>query len=190
MSGGLITLIVVAVVALFAIVLYNRIVALKQRRGNAFSDIDVQLEQRYNTLPNMVEVVKGYAAHEKGVFEQVTNARASVKQSSRMGEDRFAAEQSISTAIMGLYAVAEAYPDLKADAQFQRLQNEMTDLENKISAARRFFNAATSEYNTAIQQFPASLLAGMFGFRDEPFFEIGADRVDQVREVPQVKFGP
>lgn len=189
MSGGLITLIVVGALVLFAVVLYNRIIALRQRRGNAFSDIDVQLEQRYNTLPNMVEVVKGYAAHEKGVFEQVTNARASVKQSSRMGEDRFAAEQSISTAIMGLYAVAENYPQLKADANFQRLQNEMTDLENKISAARRFFNSATSEYNTAIQQFPANLFAAMFGFHEEPFFELSATNADKVREVPQVKFG-
>lgn len=189
MSGGLITLIVVGVAALFIVMLYNRIVALRQRRGNAFSDIDVQLEQRYNTLPNMVETVKAYAAHEKGVFENVTAARAAVKQSSRMGEDRFAAEQTLTTAIMGLYAVAEAYPDLKADANFQRLQNEMTDLENKISAARRFFNSATSEYNTSIQQFPANLLAGMFGFHEEPFFEIDAARATQVREVPQVKFG-
>lgn len=189
MSGGLITLLVIGAIVLFAITIYNRLVALRQRRNNAFSDIDVQLEQRYNTLPNMVEVVKGYAAHEKGVFEQVTNARASVKQSSRMGEDRFAAEQSLTTAIMGLYAVAEAYPALKADANFMRLQNEMTDLENKISAARRFFNSATSEYNTAIQQFPAVLFAGALGFHHEPFFELSADNADKVREVPQVKFG-
>lgn len=189
MSGGLIALIVAVAVAGFIIMLYNRLVALRQRRGNAFSDIDVQLEQRYNTLPNMVETVKAYAAHEKAVFENVSAARAAVKQSSRMGEDRFAAEQSLTTAIMGLYAVAEAYPQLKADANFQRLQNEMTDLENKISAARRFFNSATSEYNTGIQQFPANIIARMFGFHEEPFFEIGADRVDKVREVPQVKFG-
>jgi len=189
MSTGLIFVIVVAVVVLYVISLYNRMVALRQRRGNAFSDIDVQLEQRYNTLPNMVEVVKGYAAHEKGVFEAVTNARASVKQASRMGEDRFAAEQAMTSAIMGLYAVAENYPQLKADQNFLRLQDELTDLENKISAARRFFNSATSEYNTAIQQFPANILAGMFGFLNEPFFEIDAARVEKVREVPQVKFG-
>lgn len=189
MSGGLITLIVVGVLVLFAITLYNRLVALRQRRSNAFSDIDVQLEQRYNTLPNMVETVKGYAAHEKSIFENVTAARAAVKQASRMGEDRFAAEAQVTSAIMGLYAVAENYPALKADANFQRLQDEMTDLENKISAARRFFNAATSEYNTAVQQFPANLLAGIGGFHAEPFFEIDAARAEQVRETPQVKFG-
>jgi LemA protein len=189
MSAGLITVIVVAALALFAVTIYNRIIALRQRRSNAFSDIDVQLEQRFNTLPNMVEVVKGYAAHEKGVFEQVTNARASVRQSSRMGEDRFAAEQSLSAAIMGLYAVAENYPQLKADANFRRLQDEMTDLENKISAARRFFNSATSEYNTAIQQFPATLFAAMFGFHEEPFFELSAANTDKVREVPSISFG-
>lgn len=189
MSAGLITVIVVAALVLFAVTLYNRMVALRQRRSNAFSDIDVQLEQRYNTLPNMVETVKAYAAHEKSVFENVTAARAAVKQASRMGEDRFAAEQAMTSAIMGLYAVAENYPQLKADANFQRLQDELTDLENKISAARRFFNSATSEYNTAIQQFPANLLAGMFGFHTEPFFELDDAKAAQIREVPQVKFG-
>ena len=189
MSGGLILLIVVGVLVLFAITLYNRLVALRQRRGNAFSDIDVQLEQRFNTLPTMVEVVKGYASHEKTIFENVTAARAAVKGASRMGEDRFAAEQQVTSAIMGLYAVAENYPALKADQNFLRLQNEMTDLENKISAARRFFNSATSEYNTAVQQFPANILAGMFGFHTEAFFEIDAAKADQIREVPQVKFG-
>ncbi len=189
MSGGMIALIVLGLLVVFAIVLYNRLVALRQRRGNAFSDIDVQLEQRFNTLPNMVETVKAYAAHEKGVFENVTAARSAVKQASRMGEDRFAAEQQMTAAIMGLYAVAENYPALKADANFARLQNEMTDLENKISAARRFFNSATSEYNTAVQQFPANLMAGAFGFHTEPFFELDAAKADQVREVPQVKFG-
>lgn len=188
MSPVLILVIIAAVVVLLFVTIYNRMVALRQRRSNAFADIDVQLEQRFNTLPNMVEVVKAYAGHEKGVFEAVTAARASVKQASRMGEDRFAAEQSISSAIMGLYAVAEAYPALKADQNFLRLQDELTDLENKISAARRFFNAATSEYNTSLQQFPANLIAGTFGFHAEPFFELNAETAEKTRAVPQIKF--
>lgn len=179
---------VIALVVVYVISLYNRIVALKQNRMNAFSDIDVQLKQRFDTLPNLIETVKGYAAHEKGVLEEVTKARAQVSGTSGAGQDRIEAEGLLGRAMMNLFAVAENYPDLKADANFRQLQEELVDLENKISAARRFFNNATSEYNTSIQQFPAVVVARMFGFKDEPFFELDASEKEAVQTPPKVEF--
>ena len=159
--------VIVAIVGLF-ILLYNRLVALRQTRNNAFSDIDVQLKQRYDLVPSLVETVKGYAAHEKTVFENVTNARAQVGAArGGAGATRVQAEAALGGALMGLLAVAENYPQLKADGNFQRLMAELSDLENKIAAARRFFNNATAEYNTAIEQFPAVLIANNFGFKKE-----------------------
>ncbi|MGE3624657.1 MAG: LemA family protein [Bdellovibrionales bacterium] len=174
-------------VVVFVIGLYNRIVALVQRRKNAFSDIDVQLKQRSDLIPNLVDTVKGYASHEKGVFERVTEARAAVGKSSGI-DGRAKAEGALGAAVMGLFAVAENYPQLKADGSFQKLQAELSDLENKIAAARRFFNNATSEYNAAIAQFPAVLIARMFGFREEGFFELDAAEKDAVKTPPKVSF--
>lgn len=170
------------------IVLYNRIVALVQRRKNAFSDIDVQLKLRYDLVPNLVETVKGYAAHEKGVMEKVTEARATAMRGGSMA-DRMKAEGALGAAMMNLLAVAENYPQLKADANFRQLQSEISDIENKIAAARRFFNNATSEYNTSIQQFPAVLVARMFGFHEEIFFEMDAAEQQAVKNAPKVGFG-
>lgn len=184
-----IVLIALAVIALGLIALYNRLVALRQTRKNAFSDIDVQLKQRFDLVPNLIETVKGYAIHEKTVFENVTEARARVGRTGGAGAERIQAEGMLGSALMGLFAVAENYPQLKADQNFQHLQAELSDIENKIAAARRFFNNATAEYNTAIQQFPANLIAGMFGFHDEIFFELGAGEAEAVRTAPQVKFG-
>tara|TARA_B100001989_G_scaffold251821_1_gene231969 strand:+ start:1123 stop:1752 length:630 start_codon:yes stop_codon:yes gene_type:complete len=179
--------IVAAIIVLF-IVLYNRLVALRQTRENAFSDIDVQLKQRYNLVPQLVETVKGYASHEKQVFENVTNARAQVGAAKGATGERVAAENVLGGALMGLLAVAENYPDLKADQNFQKLMNELSDIENKIAAARRFFNNATAEYNTATEQFPAVLIAGSFGFKKEEFFELDPAEAKLVNKPPEVKF--
>lgn len=182
-----------ALTALGLIVIYNRLVALRQTRKNAFSDVDVQLKQRFDLVPNLVETVKGYATHEQSVFENVTEARARVGRAGNAGgaagTERIQAEGMLGSALMNLFAVAENYPQLKADQNFQQLQAELSDIENKIAAARRFFNNATAEYNTAIQQFPANLIAGPFGFHDEIFFELGAGEAEAVRTAPQVKFG-
>lgn len=175
-------------VVVFFIALYNRIIALVQRRKNAFSDIDVQLKLRHDLIPNLVETVKGYASHEKGVFEKVTEARASAMRGGPI-TDRAKAEGALGMAMMNLMAVAENYPQLKADGSFQRLQAELSDIENKISAARRFFNNATSEYNTAIQQFPAVIVARMFRYGEEAFFELDATEKDAVKAAPSVNFG-
>lgn len=185
----LIILGVLVAIALFVIMLYNRLVALRQNRNNAFSDIDVQLRQRLDTLPNLVEIVKNYASHEREVFQRVTEARARIQQSgSGPTHERLAAEGAMGGALMNLFAVAENYPQLKADQNFQQLQAELTDLENKIAAARRYFNSATAEYNTAIQQFPAVLIAKQFGFTDAEFFELAPDVATRAAEPPALKF--
>jgi LemA protein len=168
--------------------IYNRIVALRQRRKNAFSDVDVQLRQRYDLVPNLVETVKGYAGHEKSVLENVTAARASAMRGGNIG-DRMKAEQALGGAMMNLMAVAEQYPQLKADANFLRLQGELSDIENKIAASRRFFNNATSEYNTTITQFPAVIVAKLFGYGEEIFFELDPAEAAAVKAAPKVNFG-
>ena len=187
MDLWVVLLIIAAVVGLF-ILLYNRLVALRQTRENAFSDIDVQLKQRYNLVPQLVETVKGYASHEKEVFENVTNARAQVGAAKGATGERVNAENVLGGALMGLLAVAENYPDLKADQNFQKLMNELSDIENKIAAARRFFNNATAEYNTATEQFPAVIIAKQFGFNKEEFFELDEAEAEAVQKAPEVKF--
>jgi LemA protein len=178
---------VLAAVVLLVVVLFNRIVALQQARRNAFSDVDVQLKLRHDLIPNLVETVKGYAGHEKGVFEQVTAARASAMRSATVDE-KVESEGVLGRAMMNMLAVAENYPQLKADGSFQRLQGELSDVENKIAAARRYFNNATNEFNTAIRQFPAVIIARLFNFREEPFFELGAEEKQAVQAAPSVKF--
>ncbi len=178
----------VAVLALVAIGLYNRLVALRQNRENAFSDIDVQLKQRFDLVPQLVETVKGYAAHEKDVFENITKARAGVEQAGSQ-EERLNAERQLGGAMFNLFAVAEAYPDLKADQNFQQLMAELSDIENKIAAARRFFNNATGELNTSVQQFPSNLIAKQFGFTEEPFFEVDEAERKALDQAPEIKFG-
>lgn len=183
--------VILAIIGLIVVVfifLYNRLVALRQTRENAFSDIDVQLKQRFNLVPQLVETVKGYASHEKQVFENVTNARAQVGAAKGATGERVEAENVLGGALMGLLAVAENYPDLKADQNFQKLMNELSDIENKIAAARRFFNNATAEYNTATEQFPAVLIANMFGFGKKEFFELDEAEAALVQKPPEVKF--
>lgn len=179
---------VIAAAGIVLISIYNRLVALRQNRNNAYADIDVQLKQRFDLIPNLVETVKGYAAHEKGVFEEVTKFRAQVKEAGTQ-EERLTAEKALGKAMINVLAVAENYPDLKADQNFQQLMAELSDIENKLAAARRFFNNATSEYNTAIQQFPANLIAGRFGFKTEEFYEVEESERDVMEKSPDVKFG-
>ena len=189
MDPLILILVVIILVIFSAILLYNKLVRLRQNYKNAFSDIDVQLKQRYDLVPQLVETVKGYADHEKQLFENVTEARAKVGQADRSGPERMKAEGILGGALANLLAVAENYPDLKADSNFRRLMDELSDIENKIAAARRFFNSAISEYNTAIQQFPANLIAGQFDFHEEEFFELDDALEDKIREAPDVKFG-
>ena len=158
-------LIGVGLLVLFGVFSFNRLVALRQAWRRAYADIDVQLKQRHDLIPNLVETVKGYAAHESGVFIQVTQARAAAMRATSVPE-KGAAEGALSGALANLFAVAENYPQLKANENFRALQEELTDLENKIAAARRFLNNAVAEYNTAIQQFPAVLFANTFRIRD------------------------
>jgi LemA protein len=184
---GLIVIIVIVVVVVLAVMgTYNRLVGLRQTANQAFADIDVQLQQRHDLIPNLVETVKGYATHEKGTLEAVTNARAAAAAATTV-EGKVQAENLLTGALRQLFAVAEAYPDLKANANFLRLQDELADIENTLAAARRFFNSAVAEFNAAIQQVPAALIAGPFGFSERTFFDVGADRA-AVAAAPEVKF--
>ena len=186
MSTGWIVLGVIVIIVLFAFGAYNRLVALSQRVSQAFADIDVQLKQRHDLIPNLVETVKGYASHERGTLDDVIKARNSAM--SAQGPAQVgAAENQLSGALGRLIALSEAYPDLKANANFQQLASELSDLENKIAASRRFFNNAVQEYNTGIQQLPAALFAGSLGFQPRTFFDVGEDRA-VVEKTPQVKF--
>jgi len=177
---------VIIVAALWGISVYNGLVGMRQRVGQAFADIDVQLKQRHDLIPNLVETVKGYAAHERGTLEAVVAARNAAV-SAQGPAAQAAAENALGGALRQLFALSEAYPNLKANSNFQQLQAELTDIENKIAAARRFFNNAVQEYNTSIQQFPAALFAASFGFTPREFFDVGEDR-KVVEQAPQVKF--
>jgi LemA protein len=177
---------VIVVLALWIMMIYNSLIAMRQRVNQAFADVDVQLKQRHDLVPNLVETVKGYAAHERGTLEEVVKARNAAI--AAQGPAQMAqAENALTGALRQLFALAESYPNLKANQNFQQLQMELTDLENKIAAARRFFNNAVQEYNTGIQQFPAAMLAGTFGFTPREFFDLGGDR-ETVGQAPQVKF--
>lgn len=180
---------IIVVIAVAIMVIYNNLVALRNKRRQAFSDIDVQLKQRYNLVPQLVETVKGYAAHEKNVIENVTAARTGIDQAGDTLAERASAESQLSKSLMNLFAVAENYPDLKASDNFRHLMSELSDIEDKIAAARRFFNSATERLNTAVEQFPASLVAKQFGFQQEEFFEVEEAVQLAMQEPPEVKFG-
>src|SRR6188768_2182844 len=185
-TTGWIVLGVIVVLALWIVMIYNRLVAMRQRVGQAFADVDVQLKLRHDLIPNLIETVKGYAAHERGTLEEVVKARNAAIAAQGPAQQA-AAENMLSGALRQLFALSEAYPDLKANQNFQQLQSELSDIENKIAASRRFFNNAVQEYNTGIQQFPASLFAGMFGFAQRTFFDLGETRA-QLDQAPSVKF--
>ncbi|PIR83957.1 hypothetical protein COU18_00905 [Candidatus Kaiserbacteria bacterium CG10_big_fil_rev_8_21_14_0_10_51_14] len=164
---------VVAVVVLWAIWAYNRFVSLTNRCEEAWSDIDVQLKRRYDLIPNLVETVKGYAAHEAGTLQKVTDARAKAMGAQTVGEHA-QAENMLTGALKSLFAVSEAYPDLKANTNFLELQRELSDTENKIQAARRFYNSVVQELQNALEQFPSNLIGNMFKFKTREFFQLDA----------------
>ena len=185
-TTGWIVLGVIVVLLLWIVMIYNQLVAMRQRVGQAFADVDVQLKQRHDLIPNLVETVKGYAAHERGTLEEVVKAR-NAAMTAQGPAQQAAAENMLSGALRQLFALSEAYPDLKANQNFQQLQAEISDVENKIAASRRFFNNAVQEYNTGIQQFPAALFAASLGFTPRTFFDVGEERA-VVEKTPQVKF--
>jgi LemA protein len=185
-TSTIVVLAVIVVFAVWAISVYNGLISMRQRVNQAFADVDVQLKQRHDLIPNLVETVKGYAAHERGTLDEVVKARNAAITAQGPAQQA-AAENMLTGALRQLFALSESYPDLKASANFQQLQAELTDLENKIAASRRFFNNAVQEYNTGVQRFPAALFAGAMGFSQKEFFDLGADRAI-VGEAPQVKF--
>ena len=184
------TIIIIAVVdvlVFWAISLYNNLVKLRNNRENAFANIDVQLKQRHDLIPQLVATVKGYATHEREVLQRVTEARTAAMSATTIN-DKVVAENALSNALAGLKVSLEAYPDLKANQNFLQLQGEISDVENKLAAVRRFFNSATRELNNAVETFPSNLFAKMFGFKREPMFEVPqAERADYDR-APEVKF--
>ena len=183
MTGLLILGGIILAVGLWLVSSYNSMVRLRNMVRNSWAQIDVQLKRRFDLVPNLVETVKGYAAHEKEVLEKVTQARSMV-QSAQSIEQRQQAENQLANTLRSLFAVAEAYPQLKANDNFRDLQQQLSELEEKIAFARQFFNDTTMKYNTTIQSFPTNLLAGMFGFQALPFFEVD----DVQRQAVQVKF--
>jgi len=184
MNAILFILAIVVISGLFMILTYNSLVSLKNRTREAWYDIEVQLKRRYDLIPNLVNVVKGYATHESDVFEKVTQARANAIQ----GVDRKGvadAEKGVTEALKSLFAVAENYPQLKADNNFMSLQEELVDTENKLESARRYYNGCVRDYNTKQEVFPANIIAGVFNFAKETYFEL---ENDEERKVPEVKF--
>lgn len=180
-------IVIAVVVVLFFIFMYNNLVKLRNNRENAFANIDVQLKQRYDLIPQLVSTVKGYATHERELLEKVTAARTAAMSATGIN-DKIQAENALSSALAGLKVSVEAYPDLKANQNFLQLQAELSDIENKLAATRRFFNSATKELNNAVQTFPANLIAGMFGFRKEPMFEIPSEERAAYDKAPEIKF--
>lgn len=186
MTALLVILAIIVLLVLFVISLYNRLVRLRNGREQAFADVDVQLRQRHDLIPQLVEAVKGYMKHEREVLTTVTEARANAMKATTIDE-KIDAETKLSSALQGLRVSLEAYPDLKASQNFLDLQNEISDVENKIAAARRFFNSATKELNVAVETFPSNILAGMFNFKREKMFELGDERA-VVEQPPKIQF--
>ena len=178
---------VVVILVVWGISLYNNLVKLRNNRENAFANIDVQLKQRHDLVPQLVATVKGYAEHEKTVFQRVTEARAAAMGATSIN-DKVEAENMLTSALAGLKVSLEAYPELKANENFLQLQGEISDIENKLAAVRRFFNSATRELNNAVQTFPSNLFAKMFGFKKEPMFEVPQEERAVLDKAPEVKF--
>ena len=187
MTGLIVFVVIAVIIVLWVISIYNSLVRLRNNRENAFADIDVQPKQRYDLVPQLVETVKGYAKHESTVLQNVTNARAAAMSATTI-DDKIKADNALTSALAGLKVSLEAYPDLKANQNFLQLQDEIADIENKIAAARRYFNSATRELNNAVQAFPNNLFAGMFHFQTEPMFEVPKEERAQYEKAPEVKF--
>src|SRR5437879_3160537 len=185
---GIIVLVLLVLIVIFLIGMYNSLVQLRVRCDSSWSDIDVQLKRRHDLIPNLVETVKGYAAHERGVFDEVTQARAGAIAAGAQGpQQRAQAKDMLTGALRSLFAVAEAYPQLQAVQEFKDLSENLRDTEDKIQFSRRFYNSQVRDYNTGLQTFPTVLLAGAMGFTASEYFEVEAP---SDREVPKVSFTP
>lgn len=187
MTTGIIILVIVVLLAIWCVSLYNNLVKLRNNRENAFANIDVQLKQRHDLVPQLVATVKGYATHEREVLQRVTEARTAAMGATTIN-DKINAENALTSALAGLKVSLEAYPDLKANQNFMQLQNEIADLENKLAAVRRFFNSATRELNNAVETFPSNIFAKMFGFKKEPMFEVPQEERAIYEKAPEIKF--
>ena len=186
MTIGIVVIIVAVILVIWGVSMYNGLVKLRNNRENAFANIDVQLKQRFDLVPQLVSTVKGYATHEKEVLEKVTAARAAAMSATTIDE-KVAADKAMSSALSGLKVSLEAYPELKANQNFLQLQTELSDIENKLAAARRFFNSATREFNNACEVFPSNILAGMFKFKRAAMYEATENR-ETLEKAPEVKF--
>ncbi|HMN33754.1 MAG TPA: LemA family protein [Chitinophagaceae bacterium] len=178
---------IIAIVIIWIVSIYNSLVKLRENRENAFADIDVQLKQRHDLIPQLVSAVKGYMDHESSVLKEITAARSGAMNATYIN-DKIQAEQRLDNAVKGFNIQVENYPDLKASANFLQLQTEMSDLENKLAAVRRFFNSATKELNVSVQKFPNVLLVGMFGFKKEPMYDLGENQRTELDKAPEIKF--
>lgn len=187
MSTIFILLIIIAIIVFLVVVLYNRIIGLRNTREKSFADIDVQLKQRHDLIPQLVEAVKAYMGHENSTLIELTKARSEAVNAQSIDE-KIAAENKVENTLRKIKVSVEAYPDLKASTNFLQLQNEIADIENKLAASRRYFNSTTREYNTAIEVFPANLIAGMFGFRREVMYDLGTNQREQLEERPKLDF--
>lgn len=187
MAIAIIILVVVVLLVIWGVSLYNNLVKLKNNRENAFANIDVQLKQRHDLVPQLVSTVKGYATHEREVLQRVTEARTAAMGATGIN-DKINAENALTSALAGLKVSLEAYPDLKANQNFMHLQTELSDLENKLAAARRFFNSTTRELNNAVETFPSNIFAKMFKFGKEPMFEVPQEERTVYDKAPEIKF--
>ena len=187
MIGLIIVIALIVLLVFWLIGLYNKLVRFKNNRENAFADIDVQLRQRNDLIPQLVSTVKGYATHERDLLERITQARSAVMNASSVN-DKMAADTQLTQALQGLRVSVEAYPDLKANTNFLQLQEEISDIENKLAAARRYFNGATRELNSAVESFPANMIAKNFGFSRQPMYELSAEQRTTMEEPPQISF--
>ena len=187
MTTGIIILVVIVLLIIWAISLYNNLVKLRNNRENAFANIDVQLKQRHDLIPQLVSTVKGYATHEREVLQKVTEARSAAMGATTIN-DKINAENALSSALAGLKVSLEAYPELKANQNFLQLQSEIADVENKLAAVRRFFNSTTRELNNAVQTFPSNIFAKMFGFSKEPMFEVPKEERAAYDKAPEMNF--
>jgi LemA protein len=186
MIAILLILVILFILFLIAVSIYNRLIRLRNNREQAFADIDVQLKLRHDLIPQLVDSVKGYMGHERGVLTEITEARANAIKATSINE-KIAAETRLSSALEGLKVSVEAYPDLKASQNFMNLQNEIADVENKLAAARRFFNSATKELNVATELFPSNIIAILFNFKRETMFDLGEQRVTG-EQPPKIQF--
>ncbi len=187
MTTWIIILVVVILLAVWFVSIYNNLVKLRNNRENAFANIDVQLKQRHDLVPQLVATVKGYATHEKETLQRVTDARSAAMGATTIN-DKVNAENALTSALAGLKVSLEAYPDLKANQNFLHLQGEISDIENKLAAVRRFFNSATRELNNAVETFPSNIFAKMFGFGKEPMFEVPKEERAAYDKAPEIKF--